>query len=65
MIKHHVNEEEKRDGMFAKARSAGMDLEELGQRLASRKAELMNGSSDDRGSPTSGARRNRDTQARA
>jgi hemerythrin superfamily protein len=44
MIKHHVNEEEKRGGMFAEARRAGMDLRALGERLASRKAELMNGS---------------------
>ena len=42
MIKHHVNEEEKRDGLFAKARQSEMDLEALGQQLASRKAELMN-----------------------
>jgi len=41
MIKHHVNEEEKRDGMFAKARQAEMDLAELGERLAARKTELM------------------------
>ena len=40
MIKHHVNEEEKRDGMFAKARGAKMDLDGLGERLAARKAEL-------------------------
>jgi hypothetical protein len=40
MIKHHVHEEEKRDGMFAKARQSEMDLDELGQQLASRKAEL-------------------------
>jgi hemerythrin superfamily protein len=41
MIRHHVQEEEKRDGMFAKARSADMDLESIGQRLRSRKEELM------------------------
>ncbi|MBV8854196.1 MAG: hemerythrin domain-containing protein [Sinobacteraceae bacterium] len=41
MIRHHVNEEEKRDGMFAKARQAKMDLAALGERLAARKAELM------------------------
>jgi len=41
MIKHHVNEEEKRDGMFAKARQAEMDLAGLGERLAARKTELM------------------------
>jgi hypothetical protein len=42
MIKHHVNEEEKRDGLFAKSRQSEMDLDALGQQLASRKAELMN-----------------------
>ncbi len=41
MIKHHVNEEEKRDGMFAKARQSDMDLEAIGQQLAARKAELQ------------------------
>jgi len=41
MIKHHVNEEEKRDGMFAKARQSEMDLEALGEQLAARKQELM------------------------
>jgi len=41
MIKHHVREEEKRDGMFAKARAADMDLEALGQQLATRKAQIM------------------------
>jgi hemerythrin superfamily protein len=41
MIRHHVNEEEKRDGMFAKAKQSGMDLAALGERLAARKAELM------------------------
>ncbi len=41
MIKHHVNEEEKRDGMFAKARGADMDLKSLGEQLAARKAQLM------------------------
>jgi len=40
MIKHHVNEEEKRGGMFAKARESAMDLQSLGERLAARKAEL-------------------------
>ena len=40
MIKHHVNEEEQRGGMFAKARQSDMDLKELGERLAARKAEL-------------------------
>src|SRR5690242_1282878 len=40
MIKHHVNEEEKRGGMFSEARHADMDLAALGEQLASRKAEL-------------------------
>ncbi len=40
MIKHHVNEEEKRGGMFAEARHADMDLVALGEQLAARKAEL-------------------------
>lgn len=43
MIKHHVNAEEKRDGMFAKARSAKLDLQALGEQLAARKRELMSG----------------------
>jgi hemerythrin superfamily protein len=44
MIKHHVKEEEQPGGMFAKARKSGMDLAELGQRLAARKKQLMNSS---------------------
>jgi hemerythrin superfamily protein len=40
MIKHHVKEEEQRDGMFAKAKSAKMDLAYLGEQLAARKAQL-------------------------
>lgn len=43
MIKHHVREEEKRDGMFAKARAAGMDLQVLGEQLAERKAQIDSG----------------------
>jgi hemerythrin superfamily protein len=41
MIKHHVKEEEKRDGMFAKAKQADMDMKALGEELQSRKKELM------------------------
>jgi hemerythrin superfamily protein len=41
MIRHHVQEEEKRDGMFAKARSSDMDLQALGERLKARKEEVM------------------------
>jgi hypothetical protein len=41
-IKHHVKEEEKKRGnMFAKARKAGMDLKDLGARMAQEKAKLM------------------------
>jgi galactokinase len=40
MIKHHVKEEEQRDGLFAQAREAEIDLDELGQRMKARKDEL-------------------------
>jgi hemerythrin superfamily protein len=40
LIKHHVNEEEQRDGMFAKARQSEMDLEALGEQLQERKDEM-------------------------
>ena len=40
-IKHHVKEEEQRDGMFAQAKKAGIDLKALGQQMAARKKELM------------------------
>lgn len=40
-IEHHVEEEEKRmEGMFAQARKAGLDMDQLGEELAARKAEL-------------------------
>jgi hemerythrin superfamily protein len=41
MIKHHVNEEEQRGGMFAEAKQSDMDLVALGAQLTSRKKELM------------------------
>ena len=42
MIKHHVKEEEKRsEGLFAKAKEAGLDMEGLGERMMQRKQELM------------------------
>ena len=50
MIKHHVKEEEQPDGMFAKSRQSEMDLVALGERLASRKAELMNDNQSKRSS---------------
>lgn len=41
-IEHHVKEEEKqRDSIFAQARKTDVDLQELGERLAARKTELM------------------------
>ncbi|RPI16179.1 MAG: hypothetical protein EHM60_02675 [Lysobacterales bacterium] len=41
-VKHHVAEEEKPDGgVFAQARTARLDMKELGERLQVRKAELM------------------------
>jgi len=41
-IKHHVEEEEKRvEGMFSQARKAGLDMDELGDRMATEKAELI------------------------
>ena len=41
-IEHHVEEEEKRmEGMFSQARKAGLDMDELGEQLAARKAELQ------------------------
>jgi hemerythrin superfamily protein len=41
MIKHHVKEEEQRDGMFAEAKKSDMDLVALGVELSARKKELM------------------------
>lgn len=43
MIKHHVREEEKNGGMFAEACKSDMDLKQLGELLATRKAELESG----------------------
>ena len=41
-IHHHVKEEEKPgDGLFAQARKAGLDMDELGEQLAVRKEELL------------------------
>jgi hemerythrin superfamily protein len=40
MIKHHVKEEEGPGGMFSKSRDSDMDLDQLGEQLAMRKAEL-------------------------
>jgi len=41
-IEHHVEEEERRmEGMFSQARKAGLDMDDLGERLRARKAELL------------------------
>ena len=40
-IEHHVEEEEKRlEGLFAQARKADLDMDALGEQLATRKQEL-------------------------
>lgn len=42
MIEHHVEEEEKRvEGMFSQARKAGLDMDELGARMAAEKEKLQ------------------------
>lgn len=40
LVEHHVKEEEQRDGIFAAAKKADMDLISLAQRMAARKSEL-------------------------
>jgi hemerythrin HHE cation binding domain-containing protein len=41
-VKHHVAEEERRsEGLFAQARAAGLDLDDLGARMKARKQELL------------------------
>lgn len=41
-IEHHIAEEEKQTGsLFKQAKQAGLDLDELGDRMAQRKAELV------------------------
>jgi hemerythrin superfamily protein len=39
-VEHHVEEEERRGGLFTKARAAGVDLKATGDRMARRKTEL-------------------------
>lgn len=50
-IKHHVKEEEQRDGMFAQAKKADLDLAALGEQMAARKQELKDTFEED-GLPT-------------
>ena len=40
-VKHHIKEEEQPGGIFAQAKRAGEDLEEMGRRLQARREELM------------------------
>lgn len=40
MVRHHVQEEESREGIFGKARESDMDLAAIGERLAERKSQL-------------------------
>lgn len=63
MIKHHVKEEEQPGGMFAEARDSKMDLVELGEQLAARKAELEGSDSDD-DMPPPGGRKERSQEGR-
>jgi hypothetical protein len=52
MIKHHVEEEEKRvEGMFSQARAAGLDMDGLGERMAAEKTQLTAAYKQD-GAPT-------------
>jgi len=42
MIEHHVEEEEQRvEGMFSQARAAGLDLDDLADRMRARKASAL------------------------
>jgi hemerythrin superfamily protein len=41
-IEHHVHEEEKRsEGIFSQARAAGIDIDQLGERLMARKEAIL------------------------
>ena len=42
MIEHHVEEEEKRvEGLFSKARSAGLDMDRLAEEMTAEKEQLL------------------------
>jgi hemerythrin HHE cation binding domain-containing protein len=60
MIKHHVKEEEQRDGLFAEARQSKLDLKALGARLQARKSELMSAASDEDETPAARRRGGRE-----
>jgi len=59
MIKHHVKEEEQPGGMFAEARKAEMDLDALGEQMATRKAELESDADESEGTPPPGNKKQR------
>src|ERR1700744_6272275 len=40
-IKHHVKEEEQRGGVFAQAKSKGVDLDATGAQMAARKKQIL------------------------
>ena len=41
MIEHHIEEEERRvEGLFSQARKAGLDMDDLGERMVAEKARL-------------------------
>lgn len=40
-IKHHVKEEVQRDGLFAQAKSKGVDLVAVGEMMVARKKQLL------------------------
>lgn len=40
-IEHHVKEEEEKSGVFAQAKSKGVDLEVLGEQMRARKREIL------------------------
>jgi hypothetical protein len=69
MIRHHVEEEEKRGGMFSKAQSSDMDLRAIGLKLKERKLELMGeggeGLDERLLSPARGRRGGREMRARS
>lgn len=69
MIRHHVKEEEQRNGMFSKAQSSEMDLRSLGRQLEERKLELIGESAEeggiDRRMPPSGRSRGAGRELRA
>ena len=64
MIKHHVKEEEGSDGMFSEARKSDMDLDELGEQLAARKAELEGSEEDSDDMPPPGGQKSRSQPGR-